>query len=54
MYVDTQIFEESPYGYGCGHFSGADEETDDDCVTDLLKGFAKNSTQSALIIWVLF
>ncbi|KJA14135.1 hypothetical protein HYPSUDRAFT_59542 [Hypholoma sublateritium FD-334 SS-4] len=31
--------------------SGADEETDDDCVTDLLKGFTKNSTQSVLIVW---
>ena len=32
--------------------SGADENTDDDCVTDLLKKFAKNSTESVLIVWV--
>ncbi|KDR74829.1 hypothetical protein GALMADRAFT_280180 [Galerina marginata CBS 339.88] len=32
---------------------GADEETDDDCVPDLLKAFAKNSTQSMLVIWDL-
>ncbi|KAF8909696.1 hypothetical protein CPB84DRAFT_1743724 [Gymnopilus junonius] len=30
---------------------GADENADDDCVTDLLKKFAKNSTQSVLIVW---
>ncbi|KAF8152933.1 hypothetical protein B0H34DRAFT_677167 [Crassisporium funariophilum] len=30
---------------------GADENTDDDCVTDLTKKFAKNSTQSILIVW---
>ncbi|PPR00232.1 hypothetical protein CVT26_008981 [Gymnopilus dilepis] len=30
---------------------GADENTDDDCVTDLLKKFAKNSTESVLIVW---
>ena len=32
--------------------SGADENTDDNCVTDLLKKFAKNSTESVLIVWV--
>jgi len=32
---------------------GADEETDDDCVTDLLRKFAQNSTDSMLIIWDL-
>ncbi|KJA23941.1 hypothetical protein HYPSUDRAFT_66033 [Hypholoma sublateritium FD-334 SS-4] len=30
---------------------GADENTDDNCVNDLLKKFAKNSTQSVLIVW---
>ncbi|KAF9045391.1 hypothetical protein BJ165DRAFT_1528267 [Panaeolus papilionaceus] len=30
---------------------GADENTDDDCVTDLTKNFAKNSTQNILIVW---
>jgi len=30
---------------------GADENTDDDCVTGLLKKFAKNSTESVLIVW---
>ncbi|KAF9557809.1 hypothetical protein CPC08DRAFT_764354 [Agrocybe pediades] len=32
---------------------GADEETDDDCVSKLLKNFAETSTQSMLIIWDL-
>ncbi|KAF8148452.1 hypothetical protein B0H34DRAFT_737105 [Crassisporium funariophilum] len=32
---------------------GADEETDDDCVTDLLKTFSKTSTQAMLVIWDL-
>ncbi|KDR76981.1 hypothetical protein GALMADRAFT_423468 [Galerina marginata CBS 339.88] len=30
---------------------GADENTDDNCVTKLLTKFAKNSTQSVLIVW---
>ncbi|CAA7263716.1 unnamed protein product [Cyclocybe aegerita] len=30
---------------------GADEETDDDCVPDLIKEFGRNSTQSVLIVW---
>ncbi|KAF8188060.1 hypothetical protein BJ912DRAFT_926507 [Pholiota molesta] len=32
---------------------GADEETDDDCVPDLLKKFGKNSTQAIIVIWDL-
>ncbi|KAF8992752.1 hypothetical protein BDQ17DRAFT_1369138 [Cyathus striatus] len=32
---------------------GADEETDDDCVVDLMKKFGKNSTQTIVIIWDL-
>ncbi|PPQ86180.1 hypothetical protein CVT25_006923 [Psilocybe cyanescens] len=30
---------------------GAGEESDDDCVSDLLKKFAKTSTQSILVVW---
>ncbi|KAH8073009.1 hypothetical protein BXZ70DRAFT_1013250 [Cristinia sonorae] len=30
---------------------GADEETDDDCVTKLINQFGKNSTQAVLIVW---
>ncbi|PPQ92015.1 hypothetical protein CVT25_004872 [Psilocybe cyanescens] len=30
---------------------GADENTSDNCVSDLTKKFAKNSTQSILIVW---
>ncbi|PPQ63896.1 hypothetical protein CVT24_010363 [Panaeolus cyanescens] len=33
---------------------GADENTDDDCVTGLTKKFAKNSTQNILIVWDFF
>ncbi|KAF9474846.1 hypothetical protein BDN70DRAFT_294024 [Pholiota conissans] len=32
---------------------GADEETDDDCVPDLLKNFGKTSTQAIIVIWDL-
>ena len=34
------------------YLSGADEETDDDCVHDLLKDFSVTSTQAMLVIWV--
>jgi len=34
------------------YLSGADEETDDDCVHDLLTEYSVTSTQAMLVIWV--
>jgi len=38
----------------CLTCSGADENTDDNCVTDLAKQFEKTSSKAILIVWVSY